>query len=86
MNLFTKLKDWLMSAISQLKAQKELKRQNSLKRLSCTDINVVEFNGRLYIAYQGVPVVRVDDLKVKAPELLSQAREDYLMWKELFDR
>lgn len=86
MNLFTKLKDWLRRVIGRLKEQKQLKRQKSLSRLSCTDINVIEFNGRLYIAYQGVPVVRVDDLKVKAPEMLSQAREDYLKWKDIFDR
>lgn len=37
-------------------------------------------------AYQTiVPIVRVDDLKAKAPEILAQAREDYLAWRAKFN-
>ena len=56
-----------------------------LVNLSCENINVTEFNGRLYISYKEVPIVRVDDLKGKAPDILAQAREDYLAWKEKFN-
>lgn len=61
------------------------KRTRKLDILSCETINVMEFNGRLYVAFDGVPIVRVDDLKVKTPELLAQSREDFLAWKAKFD-
>lgn len=61
------------------------KRTRKLDILSCETINVMEFNGRLYVAFDGVPIVRVDDLKVNTPELLAQSREDFLAWKAKFD-
>lgn len=68
------------------RARQAQKRAIMLDNLSCEDINVMEFNGRLYISHNGVPIVRVEDLKVKAPELLVQAREDYLAWKSKFNK
>lgn len=62
-----------------------MKRCHYLDNLSCESINVTEFNGRLHISYKGVPIVRVDDLKGKAPEILAQSREDYLAWKAKFN-
>lgn len=69
----------------QYHAARLQKRAKHLDNLICESINVTEFNGLLYIAYNGVPIVRVDDLKVNAPELLAQSREDYLAWKAKFD-
>ena len=86
MKLFQTIRDWLKNIVYQYNEQKKVKRRKTLNKLSCADINVIEFNGRLYIAYQGIPVVRTDDLKIKAPELLSQSRVDYLIWKEMFDK
>lgn len=86
MRLFQTMKNWLQTIVSQIKERREEKRKRNLNKLSCTDINVVEFSGRLYIAYLGTPIVRIEDLKIKAPELLSKSRKDYLMWKELFDK
>lgn len=69
----------------QYHALRHQKRVQYLDNLSCENINVTEFNGRLYISYKDVPIVRVDDLKGKAPDILAQAREDYLAWKEKFN-
>ena len=69
----------------QYHASRHRKRVRYLVNLSCENINVTEFNGRLYISYKEVPIVRVDDLKGKAPDILAQAREDYLAWKEKFN-
>lgn len=69
----------------QYHASRHQKRVRYLDNLSCENINVTEFNGRLYISYKEVPIVRVDDLKGKAPDILAQAREDYLTWKEKFN-
>lgn len=85
MKLFNAIRVWLKRVREQLHEAKRLKREHNLDNLSCENINVMEFNGRLYISYRGVPIVRVDDLKVKAPELLAQSREDYLAWKAKFN-
>lgn len=69
----------------QYHASKHQKHVQYLDNLSCESINVTEFNGRLHISYKGVPIVRVDDLKGKAPEILAQSREDYLAWKDKFN-
>lgn len=66
-------------------ASRHQKRVQYLDNLSCENLNVTEFNGRLYISYNGIPVVRVDDLKGKAPDILAQSREDYLLWKDKFN-
>lgn len=66
-------------------ATRQARRLKQLENISCKNINVTEFNGRLYIAYDGVPIVRVEDLKYKAPKILAQAREDYLAWREKFN-
>ncbi len=85
MKLFNAIRNWLKRISERSKATCQERRSKQLENLSCTNINVIEFNGRLYISYEGVPIVRVEDLKAKAPEILTQAREDYLAWKAKFN-
>lgn len=85
MKILQSIRQFFKRLRKQYHAARQQKRVQHLNNLSCESINVTEFNGRLYIAYNGVPIVRVDDLKVKAPELLAQAREDYLAWKAKFN-
>ncbi len=61
------------------------KRNQRLNNLSCESINVIEFNGRLYISYNGTPIVRVEDLQTEVTEVLAQSRQDYLAWKAKFN-
>lgn len=75
---------WLKRIKERHQAACRERKTRQLKNMSCQCINVIEFNGSLFIAYSGVPIVRVDDLKAKAPEILAQAREDYLAWKVRF--
>jgi hypothetical protein len=85
MNFLNAIREWLKKYRTQSQEAKQQQQVRDLENLSCENINVTEFNGRLYISYKGVPIVRVDDLKVKAPELLAQSRVDYLAWKEKFN-
>lgn len=85
MKFFNAIRQWFQAMREQTHQVRAEKRSHYLDNLSCENINVMEFNGRLYVSYSGVPIVRVDDLKVKVPELLAQAREDYLLWKEKFN-
>lgn len=85
MKFINAIRNWLKRINERSKAACQERRAKQLENISCKCINVTEFNGRLYIAYDGVPVVRVDDLKTKAPELLAQAREDYLAWRAKYN-
>lgn len=77
--------NWLKGIKERSYAARQERRTKQLENISCKRINVIEFNGRLYIAHDEVPIVRVDDLKAKAPDILAQAREDYLAWKAKFN-
>lgn len=77
--------NWLKSVKESSQAKCQERRTKRMENISCKSINVIEFNGRLYIAHDGVPIVRVEDLKAKAPEILAQAREDYLAWDMKFN-
>ncbi len=85
MKLFSAISEWLKRKREQSQEAQQQKRNRSLAKTSWEKINVIEFEGRIYIAYNDIPIVRVDDLKVKVPELIAQAREDYLLWKEKFE-
>lgn len=85
MKLLASFRQWIRRISERAHEAKQSKRKQDLDNLSCEYINVTEFNGRVYIAYKGVPVVRVEDLKTKVPELLAQSREDYLAWKDKFN-
>lgn len=77
--------NWLKRIKERYQAERQERCIKQLERISCEIINVIEFNGRLYIAYDGEPIVRIDDLKAKVPEILEQAREDYLAWRAKFN-
>lgn len=77
--------NWLKRTKERSQAKCQERRTKQLEKTSCKSINVIEFNGRLYIAHDGVPIVRVEDLKSKAPDILVQSREDYLAWRERFN-
>lgn len=85
MKFLKAITQWFRKLREQYHEAQQQKRCRYLDNLSCDNINVIEFNGRLHIAYKGVPIVRVDDLKGKAPEILAQSREDYLEWKAKFN-
>ena len=85
MKFFNAIRQWFKRICEQRHEAKRLERSLFLDNLSREKINVIEFNDRLYVSYKGVPIVRVDDLKVKVTDLLAQSRKDYLEWKAKFN-
>lgn len=84
--------NWLKGVKERSQAKCQERRTKKLENISCKSINIIEFNGHLYISHNGVPIVRVEDLRAKGPEVLSnmcealrQARKDYLAWREKFN-
>lgn len=79
------IKNWWINVQKKEKARKEAQRHEYLQHRSCTRLQMMEFNGKEYISFDGVPVARLENLKNKAPEFLAQAREDFVAWSEKFN-
>lgn len=83
--ILSAIKNWWSDVQKSAKARKEAQRHEYLQHRSCTRLQIMEFNGREYISFDGVPVARLENLKSKAPEFLAQAREDFVAWSERFN-
>ena len=82
MNIFQQFTNWL----SNRNINKEAKREHELNCLSCDSINVMEYDGKLYISHNGVPIVNADCLSVGITDALVESRKGYLSWKNKFDK
>lgn len=45
-------------------------------------VQVMEFNGRLYVSVSGVPLFDIDDVRGSLTEAVSKARTNYKKWNE----
>mgnify|MGYP007096979559 CR=1 FL=1 len=45
-------------------------------------VNVMEFNGALYLSVSGVPLLGIGDISGDLPSAVQAARENYKDWKE----
>lgn len=79
------IESWWSSVRKNIVARKEAQRHERLRHSSCKRLQMMEFDGREYISFDGVPVARLENLKSKAPEFLAQAREDFVAWSEKFN-
>lgn len=86
MTLFNNIGQWFAKMRENYRQKKEQMRIAHNELSARENINVTEFDGRIYISYDGIPIVRVEDLKVKPTELLVQSRKDYLSWQESTNR
>lgn len=79
------IKNWWSNVKKSSKARREAQKHEYLQHRSCIRLQMMEFNGKEYISFDGVPIARLENLKSKAPEFLAQAREDFVAWSEKFN-
>lgn len=60
----------------------EAERQAQLDAEAREAVQVMEFNGELYVSMNGVPLLAVFDLNETLPEAVAHARQNYKDWKE----
>nr|DAP30775.1 MAG TPA: hypothetical protein [Caudoviricetes sp.] len=60
----------------------EAERQALLDAEAREAVQVMEFNGELFVSMNGVPLLAVCDLNETLPEVVSHARQNYKDWKE----
>lgn len=83
--ILSAIKNWWSNVQKSAKARREAQRHEYLQHRSCIRLQMMEFNGKEYISFDGVPIARLENLKSKAPEFLAQAREDFVAWSERFN-
>ena len=57
-------------------------RQAELDEAARREVNVMEFNGALYLSVSGVPLLGIGDISGDLPAAVQAARENYKDWKE----
>lgn len=60
----------------------EAERQAQLDAEAREAVQVMEFNGRLYICVNGKPLFDIDIFKNSVVEAVAKARQNYKDWKE----
>ncbi len=83
--ILSAIRNWWSNVQKSAKARREAQRHEYLQHRSCIRLQMMEFNGKEYISFDGVPIARLENLKSKAPEFLAQAREDFVAWSERFN-
>lgn len=84
MNFIESVRAWWQGIVTSHNKKVTQKRESEMVKESCNRLQVMEFNGSLYIAYNGAPVVRVDRLNVEPAKLLTEARKDFVAWRKQF--
>ena len=84
MKLLKQIKQWWSDFVKDREEKQAVKKQKTLERMSCEVVNVMEFDGKLYVSHNGVPVVPVESLSITVEKLLAQSRKSYLAWQTKF--
>ena len=61
----------------------EAERQAQLDAEAREAVQVMEFNGRLYICVNGKPLFDIDDVRGSLTDAVTKARTNYKKWKEI---
>jgi len=82
MKILDELKKRLQVWHEQRAASIEYKRQIQLDAEAREVVQVMEFNGRLYICVHGKPLFDIDIFKGSVAEVVANGRRAYKDWKE----
>jgi hypothetical protein len=81
-NILEEIKKRLQVWHEQRAQRIEADRQALLDAEARRRVQVMEFNGELYVGVDGMPLVNVCDLNETLPEAVAHARQNYKDWKE----
>ena len=68
-------KKFLIKLFEHYSNKRQKKYFTELQKRSCDELQVMEFDGNLYLSYRGCPLIDVNSLKGTIPEMLVQARD-----------
>ena len=67
--ILSTIKNWWSNVQKSAKARREAQRHEYLRHRSCIRLQMMEFNGKQYISFDGIPVARLENLKSKSPRV-----------------
>lgn len=81
MKILDEIKKRLQVWHEQRAASIEYKRQTQLDAEAREAVQVMEFNGRVYVSVNGIPMFDIDDVSGSMIDIVTKARQNYKDWK-----
>lgn len=75
-----KVRDWWKEYMSWRRVRKIERVNREVERRSREDIQIMEYRGKMYICYKGMPIVGEEDLGSPWAEVIGRSREVYQSW------
>lgn len=74
----------MSNILEKLKRRLQVWHEERASRMEAArrEVNVMEFNGALYLSVSGVPLLGIGDISGDLPSAVQAARENYKDWKE----
>lgn len=77
--IFTSIKQWLQAYGERMRADRSKAKLDRLETESKRRLQVMEYEGEVYLSYDGVPLLTEDEFGSDLVEALGNAREN---WKK----
>lgn len=78
--VIAKVRTWWKEYISWRRARKIERVNREMERRSKEDIQIMEYRGKMYICYKGIPIVSEENLGSPWAEVIGRSREVYRAW------
>lgn len=75
-----KVRAWWKEYMSLRRVRKIERVNREMERRSREDVQIMEYKGRMYICYKGMPIVGEEDLGSPWSEVIGRSREVYQSW------
>lgn len=82
MKILDEIKKRLQVWHEQRAAGIEYKRQTQLDAEAREVVQIMEFNGRVYVSVNGIPMFDIDDVSGSMIDIVTKARQNYKDWRE----
>lgn len=83
--LFIAVKAWWEKISEEAHHQKMLKHERNIKREALSRLQAREFEGKIYLCFDNVPIIQEVDLVEDLGNVIETAREHYLEYRLLND-
>ena len=75
-----KVRAWYVEYKEYRRGKRIARVKELAKRRSEDEVQIMEYGGRMYISYRGIPIVREEDLGAPWSGVLARSRGVYEMW------
>jgi hypothetical protein len=80
--LVTEIREWLRGMSTARMQREQAGREIALIKECERELQVMEWNGGIYICYNGVPIINQSLLKEESVAVVTMSRKALKMWKE----